>query len=187
MFELIVTGIIGLIIGVIAQKRHHDLELDRIYLAPFRRWCAEFYDELYEFKRRYLNSKVPCAGYSDIQVIDDWRALHDISAYAMAWLAKIQKQDKDLFSQLETLLLKIDKFWHALETRHQFVLENRKDIIGLGVVKQRNIATALCSGGIKLLRTKKDEKCIDNVLKYLEKKIPSENILKRFCQWIWRG
>ena len=58
------------------------------------KWCAEFYDELHEFTERYLVSQVPCGQYSKIQVIDDWRALHDISTYGRVWLAKIRKENK---------------------------------------------------------------------------------------------
>jgi len=190
MNEQVTSGIIGLIagviIGLVTARLQHNLELDRIYLAPFRKWCADFYDELYEFERRYLDSQAQSTKYSNIQVIDDWRSLHDILAYATGWLARIQKEDKKLYCQLETLVREIDEFWHGLETQHQFVLRDRKDIIGLGLVKQNKIANALDNKRIYLLQTKEHKNSIDKVLKYLRKKIPSENIPVRLCKWIWR-
>lgn len=178
MREEIIAGIIGLIggiiIGLVTAKRQHDLELDRIYLAPFRKWCAELYDELYEINKRYLTEKAQKRGYShipDIQVIDDWRALHDVLAYGMGWLAKIRKErkkDKELWRRFEDRTAKMDIFWHYLETRCQFVLQGRKDIIGLGLTRQRDVADRIRRTAPKLLLRIN----VDGVLSYLEKKIP---------------
>lgn len=168
-----IGGVIGGAAVLIAVKRQHSLELDRIYLAPFRKWCAELNDELYEINNRYLTAKAQKLGYShipDIQVIDDWRALHDVLAYGMGWLAKIRKEQKnrDLWRRFEGCAGEMDTFWHDLETRYQFVLQGRKDIIALGLTRQRDVADEIQRKGPKLLLGID----VDGVISYLEEKIP---------------
>lgn len=173
----LLIGAIGAVIGgaivLIAVKWRHSLELDRVYLAPFRKWCAELYDELYELNNRYLTDKAQKRGYSripHIQVIDDWRALHDVLAYGMGWLAKIRKEqkNKELWRRFEDRAAKMDTFWHYLETRYQFVLQDRKDIIGLGPTRQRDVADKIRRAAPKLLLAID----VDEVIRYLEQKIP---------------
>lgn len=164
----LMTAIIGGFSGFYIERWRNNRELDRVYLAPFRKWCAEFYDELRECTERYLVSQIPCGQYSKIQVIDDWRALHDISTYGRGWLAKIRKENKEVAKKLEELLTRTDEFWHRLETNYQFVLENRIDIVRLGVQRQNDIAREICNQVTSLLQRQK----VNEVLEYLEKKIP---------------
>lgn len=169
----LIAGAIGFISGRDTARRQHDLELDRIYLAPFRKWCAEFYDELYEMCGRYPAGQEQSTAHrdiSDIQIIDDWRALHDTAAYAMGWLVRIRSKDKSLCGQLETLIRDIDKFWHRLENEYQFVLQDRKSIIGLGRRKQHKIAGMIRSEGVPLLP--EPGEVVDKMLSCLEAEIP---------------
>ncbi len=62
----LVTLIIGSLFGFYIEKWRNNRELDRVCLAPFRKWCAEFYDELHGCTQRYLVSPVPCDQYSKI-------------------------------------------------------------------------------------------------------------------------
>ena len=167
----VIAGVIGFISGRDTARRQHDLELDRIYLAPFRKWCAEFYDELYEIRGRYLAGQEQSTVHPnipDIQVIDDWRALHDTAAYAMRWLVIIRSKDTGLGRQFETLIRKMDEFWHGLENDYQFVLQDRKSIIGLGCRKQHRIADVIWSKGVPML----PEKVVNKMLSCLEAEIP---------------
>jgi len=189
MNEQIVSAMIGLlsglIIGFFAERWSHNLELKRVYLAPFKKWCAEFYDELHEFKERYLNSGTQ-RDISDLQVIDDWRSLHDVSAYASGWLAKVRLEDEALARTLEDLLCTIDESWHKLEDCYQFVLKDRADIINLCVSKQKKVASTL-RHNVCLLN--KDDVC--TVLRYLITKVPTEGIFlkksTRFMIRLWQG
>lgn len=170
-----IGGAVGVIVGVIVEKRRHNLELRRVYLAPFRKWCAELYDELYEVNNRYLTRQAQQRGYSHIphiQVIDDWRALHDVLAYGMGWLAKIRKEqkNKDLWRQFEDGIAEMDRYWHDLETTYQFVLQGRKDIIALGLTRQCDVADEIRRKAPKPLLGID----VDGVLSYLEEKIPKD-------------
>ena len=171
--KIAVYVFLGFASALCLEKWRHNRELDRVYLAPFRKWCAMFYDELYEIQYRYNTKEARSAGYSNIpliQVIDDWRALHDVLADGMGWLAKIRKDEKDqqLCGQFKDLMAEVDTLWHDLETRYQFVLRNRAEIISLGPSKQRDIAHEVLQGGPDLLVNKD----VKEMLQCLKKRIP---------------
>ncbi len=89
--------------------------------------------------------------------------------YGRGWLVKIRKEkNKGVTKKLEEFLTGIDEFWHRLETDYQFVLENRMDIVRLGVQRQNDIAQEICNQVTSLLQKQK----IDDILECLCEYIP---------------
>lgn len=131
-----VIGIAGVIVGAVlttwlGPKFAEMFKLRETYLVPFRKWCSEFYGELDEFQRRYLNSNVNYSSYSDVQIIDDYRAFHEIVMSAPMWVGKIEKERSELANNVKGLIDIVDQFWHRLETQYNLQLQNRMDIAQL--------------------------------------------------------
>lgn len=64
MAGIIIGTIITVCVGPWVSER---FKLREIYLAPYRKWCYEFYGELDEFNRRYIDKDYE--NYSDISDI----------------------------------------------------------------------------------------------------------------------
>ncbi|HEB35208.1 hypothetical protein LCGC14_0975090 [marine sediment metagenome] len=153
----IFTYIIG---PYISERFKLKTELARIYLAPFRRWCGSLYGEFDEFCRRYLRNNRKCFDYySNVQIIDDYRMIHEVLEDAPTWVGKIRKEYNDgwgklkgkfhkdykkLYEDLEKLIDIVDKFWHGLEGSYNLRLKDRMDIILLPYRKRKEIAEIIC-------------------------------------------
>jgi len=169
-----IIGIAGVVIGAVLTAWlgpwvSEKFKLREIYLAPFRKWCSEFYGDLDEFNRRYLANAISYSDYSDVQIIDDYRALHEVLIDAPLWIGKIEKERKLLADNVKRLVDIVDRFWHGLENQHNLQLQNRKDIIRLNNNIRREVAE-------KLRDHLEDKRQIypdmSEVLDYLRRKIP---------------
>lgn len=167
------AGIIvgGLIAACLVPRVKLGLELNRVYLAPFRKWCADFHGELDEFWSRYLSCTVNRTTYSNVQIIDDWRALHEAVVDGPKWLAKIKKENEKIAIKLANLLSIIDRVWHKSEETYNVRLKDRLDIISLGTVMRGRMADDLWNarGDISQKVSNEDKMAI---LAYLRKRIP---------------
>ncbi len=176
--ESIPAGIYGIISVIIAAVLtawlgpwlRENFELRRIYLAPFRKWCSEFYGDFDEFNRRYLSDGISYSDYSEVQIIDDYRTLHEILINAPVWVGKIEKEHKVLADNVKRLIDIVDGFWHYLESEYDLQLQNRKDIIRLNNDVRRKVAEEIRKHFENKRQIYPD---MSKVLKYLRnKKIP---------------
>ena len=140
-----IYGIISVIIAAVLTVwlgpwLRENFELRRIYLAPFRKWCSELYGDLDEFSRRYLSKGINYRDYSDVQIIDDYRTLHEALINAPIWTGKIEKEHKVFADTVKRLIDIVDKFWHHLESEHGLQLQDRKGIIRLNNDVRRKVA-----------------------------------------------
>jgi len=132
---IVLSFIIGILFAYligpwISERFKLKTELARLYFAPFKKWCADCYGEVYEFQNRYLGKKFCPKKYSGIQIIDDFREIHERIRFLSKWLAKIEKNDNKRVEIFWKFLDKIDCFWHNLEDRHRLpYLRNTKMII----------------------------------------------------------
>jgi len=131
-----VIGFAGVVVGVVLTTLLGPLIAERFklrdtYLVPFRKWCSKFYGELDEFQRRYLNANINYNSYSDVQIIDDYLAFHEIVISAPIWVGKIEKERSELANNVKGLIDIVDQFWHRLETQYNLQLQNRMDIVQL--------------------------------------------------------
>ena len=150
----------------------------------------EFYGDLYEFKFRYVNKNLENLNlheYSDIQVILDYRSLHNSLIDSYRWIGKIEKEENEVSICLTRLEETVDKFWHRLENDYPKILPS------VGDVKQFNkhLKEMLSSKEQKesaeieeiankirthlLEKQRKKEYAVDdfkNILDYLKTKIP---------------
>ena len=167
------AGIIvgGLIAAFLVPRVRLNLELDRLYLAPFKKWCADFHGALDEFWSRHISGTVNRTTYSNVQIIDDWRALHEVVVDGPKWLAKIKKENEKIAIKLDNLLSIIDRVWHESEETYNVRLKDRFDIISLGKIMRGRMANDLWNarGDISRKVSNEDEKAI---LAYLRKRIP---------------
>jgi len=158
----------------LGPKIREEFQLRAIYLAPFRKWCADFHGELDEFWGRYCSYTINRNNYSNIQIIDDWRALHETVQDSPKWLAKIKKEkrDKEVARRLHDLLSTIDRLWHKSEEEHsnkehKIKLKDRFDIIDLDEAIRAKMANSLWDA---LEEVKKED--AQMILTYLRKRIP---------------
>jgi hypothetical protein len=110
----------------VAQKLTLRRELAALYLKPFRIWCADFFGECGEFIRTYIHPAT--VKPSPVQIIADYRDLHEIIRYVPKWIGKIQKErdwiffSKDKYEKIAGTLTNlqgtVDEFWHGLQ--HQY-------------------------------------------------------------------
>ena len=140
-----IYGIISVLIAAVLTAwlgpwLRENFELRRIYLAPFRKWCSELYGDLDEFDRRYLSKGINYCDYSDVQIIDDYRAVHEALIDAPIWTGKIEKEHKVFAENVKGLIDSVDKFWHYLEGEYGLQLQNRKGIICLNNDVRRKVA-----------------------------------------------
>ena len=167
------AGIIGggLITAFLVPRIRLKFELNRVYLAPFRKWCADFNGELDEFWSRHLSCTVNRATYSNVQIIDDWIALHEVVVDGPKWLAKIKKENEKIAIKLDNLLSIVDRVWHESEETYNVRLKDRFDIISLGKVMRGRMADDLWNARDDISRkvSNEDERAI---LAYLRKRIP---------------
>ena len=137
-------------------------------MAPFRKWCSEFYGELDEFQRRYLRDGVNYSSYSDVQIIDDYRAFHEVMIDSPAWVGKIEKEYRALAHDVKRMMDIVDQFWHDLESRYNLTLENRKAIVQLST--RQVVANEIRQHFTNARQTYPD---MSKVLRYLRtKKVP---------------
>lgn len=184
----VITAIIGLAAGslltLLAQRVRFKFELNRIYLAPFRKWCADFYGELDEFWTRYFSRKITRTHYSNVQIIDDWRALHEVVKDGPKWLAKVKKEEKEqeeqgkeekgdqkIANKLNDLLNTIDYLWHKAEDKYNVALKDRFDIIGVESITRQSMASHLWKARDELHKEVSD-KDKERILRYLWGRIP---------------
>jgi len=140
IYGIISVIIVAVLTAWLGPWLRENFELRRIYLAPFRKWCSELYGDLDEFNRRYLSDGISYSDYSDVQIIDDYRALHEALINAPVWTGKIEKEHKVLADNVKRLIDIVDEFWHYLESEHNLQLQNRKDIIRLNNDVRRKVA-----------------------------------------------
>ena len=178
----VISGIIGIIAGgilayiigpYISERFRLKIRLAESYLAPFKEWCSNLYGELYEFNKRYLEKDY--SHISDLQIITDYRELHETLRYAPKWIGKIKGDVKDNLLKLMEI---VDPFWHDLENKYSQELPSKEDVKlfenhlkGLSNNKRQEIAQRIRDH----LKDKKQDysKCqILQFLDYLEKKIP---------------
>jgi len=157
-------------------RLREKFELRAIYLAPFKEWCSELYGELYEFNGRYLegdDSRV-----SDLQVIVDYRELHEPLRYAPRWVGKIASENKHAAGNLSELIEVVDVFWHGLENIHSTELPSKKDVrlfeahIKSLTKDDRKIIASRIRDHLKDERQSYCQADIEGILEYLKKKIP---------------
>jgi len=152
------------------------MRLAETYLAPFREWCSHSYGELGEFARTYLEGDY--SAISDLQIIIDYRELHETLRYAPRWMGKIEKEDRQVAGNLLKLMEIVDVFWHSLEDQYSQELPTKKDyelwethIKALSSSKRQEIA-----GGIRkhLMNNEQaySKANTSSILDYLIKKVP---------------
>lgn len=178
----IISALVTLLIFFLGPKLKEKYKLREIYLAPFRGWCGKFYGELDEFNRRYLLSKIrDCLKHSSIQIIDDYRAIHEVLIDSPIWIGRIEKEHKDsLIGKIQSKIHKspeniddylknfmdiVDRFWHELEGYYSLQLRDRIDIIKIPKNKRKEIAEKICRH-FKKTRYPDTKK----ILEYLRKK-----------------
>lgn len=151
-------------------------ELRRIYLAPFKEWSAGLYGELYEFDERYIKGNY--SNVSDLQIIVDYRELHECLRYAPKWIGKINKRDQDVKANLWKLIQLVDVFWHCLENDHSKELPTEKEvelfeahIKSLSNQKRQEIAQKI-RDHLQRERQTYTETNIPSILGYLQEMIP---------------
>ncbi len=140
--------VVALIAYIISPWLSYKRELKRIYEAPFRRDCAFFYGEAFEFYKRYIipftNCQIP--DVSAVQKIDDFRALHKSQVDIPRWLGKIKKEKKEeLAEKVWNFADTIDRLWHKMEDKFKILkkLSSRDDILKLDSEKREDIANFL--------------------------------------------
>ena len=169
--------IISVIVGVlIAPKINEKFKLRGIYLAPFRKWCAETYGELDEFYKRYfIGEKLGRLPKDYLLLILDYRDLHETLRYAPQWIGKIRKDKKATGEKFWMLMNKVDKSWHRLgqDFRHSLPAVDDVKIFeehiknSLSDVEQKKIATKIWKDMKALSR---DD--IAKILDFLYKRLP---------------
>lgn len=184
-----IIGIIGVIIGAVLTAWlgpwvSEKFKLREIYLAPFRKWCSKLYGELDEFNRRYLSKDTDCLDHSSIQIIDDYRMIHEVFKDAPIWVGKVEKERKDslvgkikskmhkdrkdIDDHLKKLIDIVDRFWHELEGQYSLQLKDRMDIIQICDIKRKEIAEKICKHIEHIKKTSYLN--IESILNYLRKK-----------------
>lgn len=185
----IIGGVIAIIIAFIAhilgprlsEKFKLRVKLAESYLAPYKEWCSNFYGELKEFNIRYLEKDY--SNISALQIITDYRELHETLRFTSRWIGKIEKnkkrqKEKTVGDRILKLLEIIDPFWHSLENSYSRELPSTGDIRffekcikNLSKRKRNKIAQAISDHLSDKKQTYLDVK-ISTILNYLEKKIP---------------
>ena len=172
-FSAIAGGILTLLGALLVEKIRFKFLLNRIYLAPFRKWCANIYGEFDEFWSRYLSGTTNRRDFSSVQIIDDWLALHEEIIQAPKWLAKVKKEKPKVGQKFDNLLSTIDCFWHKYEEEYNIKLKDRFDIIDIDKHIRRLMADNLWQKGRGILkRTPISKKDKEEILSYLKKRIP---------------
>jgi len=174
----VIYGIVGIIVGgilahIISPYIRLRIRLAESYLAPFKEWCSSLYGELGEFNKRYLEKDY--SHISDLQIITDYRELHETLRYVSKWVGKIEEDIKDNLLKLMEI---VDPFWHDLENKYSQELPSKEDVKlfenhlkGLTSIKRQQIAQRIREH----LKDKKQgySECrIPAILDYLKKKIP---------------
>lgn len=192
-------GIFAYMIGPYFSERFRlRTKLAETYLAPFKEWCADCYGELHEFNETYLWGD--WSNISSLQIITDYRELHETLRYAPRWIGKIRKdktwqekltcplrwvgiiKKKRKYETVADRLLKltkvVDTFWHNLEHDYSHELLSVSDVIvfmahikGLSN-SQRDVIAEKIRQHLKQEKQKYVEKDISSILDYLKKEIP---------------
>ncbi len=174
----IVIAFIAHILGPrLSEKFRLKTKLAESYLAPFKEWCSNLYGELFEFYQRYVTEDYSedYSYISDLQIIEDYRCLHDSLKETHRWIGKIGKEA--IKNSISYLLEIVDVFWHSLENSYSKELPTVKDEVFEAHIKN------LKSGRRKVIAQKirhhlKDEKQtylhvkISGILSYLVNEIP---------------
>ena len=156
--------IVALIAYIISPKLSYKREIKRIYEAPFHAGCATYYGEALEFYERYiklntegkkddgcdgkrddeLESVIKRFGLSNIQIIDDFRALHESQEEIHKWLGKIKKKNKDAAEGISKFADIVDRIWHEMESHFEVYirksLKTRDDALRIGGQGREDIA-----------------------------------------------
>lgn len=174
----IVTWIFGYFIGPwFASRTTLRRELAATYLVPFRKWCADLYGELYEFKERYTKS----SNLTPILIIIDYRELHDRLRDAPKWTGKIEKEKENegVAKYLRELTELIDKNWHELQDKHNVNFETSeynddwiREIISCSKNKRDQISNEIEQYIEQKLKQKLMDEYLNETLRYLKKQIP---------------
>lgn len=173
LFAVLISA--GLTAGLGPWLRER-FELRRTYLAPFKEWSAGLYGELFEFDERYIKDNH--SSVSDLQLIVDYRELHERLRYAPKWIGKMNKRNQGVKANLWKLIQLVDIFWHHLENDYSKELPTEKEvelfeahIKSLNNQKRKEIAQKIRD---HLDREKQTytETNIPSILGYLQKMIP---------------
>lgn len=126
----LLTGLGGIIIALIGaclapwmqERLALKRELAATYLAPFVQWCSRLYEELSEFKKRYIK-----ADYNETReiyeslsltlIIMDYRELHDALREAPKYIGKIAQENTEISEYLQELIGPVDELWHGLQDK----------------------------------------------------------------------
>ena len=182
----LISGILGGVIGIViacityivgpcqTEKFRLKRRLAESYLAPFHEWCSYLYGELLEFYQRYVERK-DYSHISDLQIIEDYRCLHNSLKDSCKWIGKIKKEAiKKSITDLSDI---VDCFWHCLENSYSKELPTADDevfethIKKLRRKRRKKIAQKICHHLEKENQSYLKVK-IPGILDYLKKKIP---------------
>ncbi len=180
---IIIGGLIGALIahvlGPYLNKQFGlKTKLAESYLAPFKEWCADSYEELREFNTRYLEKDF--SHISSLQIIVDYRELHETLRRAHRWIGKIAKEKDKVADNLSELIEIVDPFWHSLENDYPRDLPSEKDV-RLFETHIKSLPKARRDAIAKEIRNhvktrKKDYRDkqidIDSILTYLKNEVP---------------
>jgi hypothetical protein len=179
-FGAIIGGILTVLLGPwVAEK----FKLREEYFVPFSKWCTEFYGDLWEFASRYVGQAdknyFSPSDFSDIQVILDYRSLHNALINTSTWIGKIRKEDKIAYEELKRLLETVDRFWHYLENKYP------KQLPSVEGVKEFNSSLKKLSGKqrheiayeirchLDKNRREYDKNSLEKILRYFRRQVPS--------------
>lgn len=161
-----------------SQRYRLKTKLAESYLAPFSQWCSTFYGELDEFNRRYVEN-TDYRGISGLQIITDYRELHEALRYATEWVGKIEKENKDVGASILNLMETVDIFWHNLEDNHSYELPTRKSVEDFqSYIKnlirkhQRDAIANEITNHLNIERRQYCDAKVPDILGYLKKQIP---------------
>jgi hypothetical protein len=132
LFVLIVGsgGFLSVILGFFVRWLLINInfrnELNKEYLVPFKKWCAETYGELLEFWRSYKSSVLP--GTSDLEIVIDYCYLHEALAYAPRWTITMPE---DVRNNLWEIIREVDTTWHNIEQKYQCYIHDRESAVKL--------------------------------------------------------
>lgn len=118
---VVIGGLIGALVAhvlgpYLSEKFVLKAKLAESYLAPFKEWCANFHGEICEFNTRYLEKDY--SHISPLQIIVDYRELHETLRFAPRWIGKIFNKKKEVAKNISELVEIVDPFWHYLENEY---------------------------------------------------------------------
>lgn len=126
----LLTGVGGIIVALIGafltpwmqERLALRRELAATYWVPFVKWTRSLYEELTEFRERYIK-----ANYNETRrvydslprtlIIMDYRELHDRLREAPIYIGKIVREKPEIAKYLQGLMGLVDELWHGLQDK----------------------------------------------------------------------